>query len=544
MYRQDRPQTFSEILGQNYIKIVLQNEVSAGKIAQAYLFCGPRAVGKTTTARILAKAANCLNRKAGESEPCNKCQNCLDITAGQNMDIIEIDAASNTGVDNVRENIISSSRIGIGQSSKYKVFIIDEVHMLSTSAFNALLKTLEEPPAHVIFILCTTEIHKIPTTIISRCQRFDFKRISVNDMVHKLENIVRAEKIKIDKTILEAIARQADGYMRDAESLLAQVLALGGDEIKIEEAELIIPRNNLNEILTLIDYLNKKDAGRGIRLINDLLDSGWNLRSFVEDLIEVLRKMALNKVSPNLADSLGLDYGESLEIKINNLNASLNLPQLNRYIERFMIVDRDGKNSFILQLPLELAIIDLCGLSGEPLIAGPSALKEPVLRASASKSSLEPLNPAPSSEIPVAGPLLSLDEINAKWNEVLLKVKAVNHSLSFILQSAKILEVRNNIINLVFKYKFHKDRIMTNPIKELLEKSLAEVYGSRLKINASVDETLEISSPAPSEAESLTESLASPAPILEADGEPARVSAVDDNLLNNILKNFGGEVVG
>ncbi|MFA4943060.1 MAG: DNA polymerase III subunit gamma/tau, partial [Patescibacteria group bacterium] len=182
LYRQYRPQNFTEILGQNYIKTILQNEILSNKIAQAYLFCGPRAVGKTTMARVLAKAVNCSNLKEGEYEPCNECPSCVNINTGRNLDIIEIDAASNTGVDNVRDNIISSSRVG-SNNSHYKVFIIDEVHMLSISAFNALLKVLEEPPQHVIFILCTTEIHKVPNTIISRCQRFDFKRISVADMV-------------------------------------------------------------------------------------------------------------------------------------------------------------------------------------------------------------------------------------------------------------------------------------------------------------------------------------------------------------------------
>ncbi|PJB19346.1 DNA polymerase III, subunit gamma and tau, partial [Candidatus Falkowbacteria bacterium CG_4_9_14_3_um_filter_36_9] len=185
LYRKYRPQNFKEVVGQNHIKLTLEQEVESGKIAHAYIFCGPRAVGKTTLARVLAKAVNCERIKAGEHEPCNKCSSCQDITIGRNMDIMEIDAASHTGVDNVRENIIASTRI-FPSRSKYKVFIIDEVHMLSLSAFNALLKIIEEPPAYVLFILCTTEIHKVPTTIISRCQRFDFKRISLSDMTGKL----------------------------------------------------------------------------------------------------------------------------------------------------------------------------------------------------------------------------------------------------------------------------------------------------------------------------------------------------------------------
>ena len=187
LYRKYRPQTFGEVVNQNHVKITLQNEIQAGKIAHAYLFCGPRAVGKTTIARVFAKAVNCTNRKEGDFEPCNKCDNCQSIFDGRNLDVIEIDAASHTGVDNVRENIIASARVA-PSNYKYKVFIIDEIHMLSASAFNALLKTMEEPPAHAIFILCTTEVHKVPTTIISRCQRFDFKRIGVSEITKKREN--------------------------------------------------------------------------------------------------------------------------------------------------------------------------------------------------------------------------------------------------------------------------------------------------------------------------------------------------------------------
>ncbi|MBU2219752.1 DNA polymerase III subunit gamma/tau, partial [Patescibacteria group bacterium] len=230
LYRKYRPQNFTEVVGQNHIKVTLEQEIKTDKITHAYLFCGPRAVGKTTLARVLAKSINCEKRKKDSANPCNTCLSCSEITDGRALDIIEIDAASHTGVENVRENIIASARVAPSRS-KYKVFIIDEVHMLSAQAFNALLKVIEEPPANVIFILCTTEAHKVPATIISRCQRFDFKRIGVNDAVKKLTYIIQAEKIKIAKDILEAIARHADGHMRDAESLLGQIIAIGGTEI-------------------------------------------------------------------------------------------------------------------------------------------------------------------------------------------------------------------------------------------------------------------------------------------------------------------------
>ena len=204
LYRKYRPQNFAQVVGQNHIKVTLEQEIKSGKIAHAYLFCGSRAVGKTTLARIFAKSINCEKRDVASAEPDGECLSCKEITQGRALDVIEIDAASNTGVDNVRDNIIASARVTPSRL-KYKVFIIDEVHMLSTQAFNALLKIIEEPPVFIVFILCTTEVHKVPLTIISRCQRFDFKRISVNDVVKKLTYIIQSEKVVVEKNILTVV---------------------------------------------------------------------------------------------------------------------------------------------------------------------------------------------------------------------------------------------------------------------------------------------------------------------------------------------------
>ncbi|MDD5290799.1 MAG: DNA polymerase III subunit gamma/tau [Patescibacteria group bacterium] len=522
LYRKYRPQNFAEVVGQNHIKVTLENEIQSGRIAHAYLFCGPRAVGKTTLARVMAKAVNCLKRKEGESEPCNQCEICEEITVGRNLDIMEIDAASHTGVDNVRENIITSARTSPSRC-KYKVFIIDEVHMLSISAFNALLKIIEEPPANVIFILCTTEIHKVPTTIISRCQRFDFRRISVSDTVKKLNYIVGKEKIKIGKNILEAIARKSEGYMRDAEGLLGQIVSIGGREITQAEADLVIPRSDLDEIINLIGYLIKKDAAAGVRLVNKLVDEGVNLAAFTSDLVEVLRKIMLDKIS---AGNLALEFGETLEIKINEVSRELTLEQLTFFIERFIKVKNELKDSFIAQLPIELAITELC-LAKEG--AGKSApiAPKPVVGASP--------KPAANPGEALAG--IGLEEIKNRWHEVLTRVKKYNHSLSFILRVCQPRDIAGQELCLAFKYKFHKDRVSNIQVKGLVENILTEVYGQPLSIQAVIDETLEISNGGGNGQGIETEIGPEP----KENGKPSQPE--NGNMLNDLLKTFGGRIV-
>lgn len=577
LYRDYRPQTFKEVLGQNHIKITLQNEIGANKLAQAFLFCGPRAVGKTTLARVLAKTVNCLNRKEGDYEPCNNCNNCLGITQGKNLDVVEIDAASNTGVDNVRDNIISFSRLS-PTNSKFKVFIIDEVHMLSISAFNALLKIIEEPPKHVIFVLCTTEIQKVPLTIISRCERFDFKRISVADIVKKLSNIAAAEKITIDTEVLEAIARRSGGHLRDAESLLGQVFALGDKKISLEQAELVIPQYNSNVALELLEYLSRKDVGKAITLVNSLIDTGVNLKNFTGELIALLRKIMLTKVSPALTDNLGLNLGESLEIKVSAISSLLSWDKIIIYIKRFLEAYNDQKNSAILQLGLELAIIDLCYETtvtinspktiNNELNSAASSFNPPVnqnksLNANSIKKDITQNN---ISENKIISPVNTLSpeelarEINLdnqavleKWPEFLIKIKKYNHSLSFVLQNCHPENIVKNKLGLTFKYKFHQDRINEATIKKIIEDTLIEVFGAKLDFCAQLDENMEIekvvktenkeeqTSETPLAAVSPVDSLsAEKKPALASQGEPKVNQA---SIVGDLLKTFGGEVV-
>ena len=358
IYRKYRPKIFKEIIGQENVIRILENEIKMDKISHAYLFTGSRGLGKTTTARLMAKAINCLNRKKGQSEPCNKCIVCSSINKGQFGDLIELDAASQTGVDNVRENIISYSRIPpvIG---KYKIFVIDEAHMLSKSAFNALLKTLEEPPSYVIFILATTEVYKIPDTIISRCQRFNFKKVPLEKIVNRLDKIAKAEKIKIHKNVLQSIAVRSEGCVRDAESLFNQVFAIGGKEITLKEASLVIPPSQTKSLIEFLEMIFKKEDSKAVALVNQLINDGIDLEQFVSDLISFSRKLILIKIKA-VNDDLYWQQDQSDPQKAEKLAKSIDLKRLIEIIEGFIKTKSQFGYSPIPQLPIELAILKLC----------------------------------------------------------------------------------------------------------------------------------------------------------------------------------------
>lgn len=536
LYRDYRPQKFADILGQNHLKVTLQNELAAANLGQAYLFCGPRAVGKTTMARVLAQAVNCERRVAGESEPCGECPTCLSIKRGNFMDVMEIDAASNTGVDNVRDNIIASARLA-PSSGKMRVFIIDEVHMLSLSAFNALLKIIEEPPKHVLFILCTTEAHKVPATIISRCQRFDFKRISPAEIVKKLSFIATQEKVEISREVLDDIARQSGGHLRDAESLFGQVLALGEKKIGLEEAELVLPRHHNQEALDLIDFLAKKNPGGALALINQLADNGVNFKNFLEENLLLLRKIMLQLAQPGLAEKLGLDFGEQLELRISRLAAELPLASCLRILRRFLELSQE-KIAVIPQLPFEIAVVELC-LSSEAKndVSSPPVFKNnQTASMSTPKSSNMPgvevsthVSSNPASDLSVA-------EVSALWPEVLVKIKKHNHSLSFVLQNCLPQALKAGSISLQFKYKFHRDRILDPSIKSIMESTLAEVFHGRVAIEAVLDENLELSP-----VTMPTNNLANNNSVSEI--VSSKEEKKQSGILGGLLESFGGEAL-
>lgn len=357
LYRKYRPQGFDEVIGQEHVVQTLKNSLQSGSVAHAYLFTGPRGSGKTTLARLFAKSINCAKPKNGQ--PCLLCDSCQEIAAGKSLDLIEIDAASHTGVDEIRELIEGTKFAPV--KSKYKVFIIDECHQLSKAAANALLKTLEEPPAHAVFILATTESHKMIPTIISRCQRFDFKRLNVPEIIKKLEFILKKEGIKYEKPVLPLIALNARGSFRDAESLLDKCIQFTAQDslITLQEVKELLGVVDVGQLSAFIDFLIAKNTKGALLHINTMIQEGIDLQEFLKTLVFYLRQSLLLKIDTNFFDaqSSGLSDEELAHMKsqINGLTQK----NIQHLLELFIEAENKMKYAGIAQLPLELAVIEV-----------------------------------------------------------------------------------------------------------------------------------------------------------------------------------------
>jgi len=348
LYRKWRPQTLADVVGQEHVTHTLLNALKSDKVAHAYLFCGPRGTGKTSTGRILAKALNCSQGGAGE--PCNACILCKEITGGHAMDVMEIDAASNRGIDEIRE-LRERVRFAPG-TAKCKFYIIDEVHMLTEPAANALLKTLEEPPPHVRFVLATTEPHKVPVTILSRCQRFDFRRISQDATMKRLQVIDKGEGIKIDDASLKLIARSATGSLRDAINLLEQLTAYYGNDISLPQVQAMLGITGDVRARELVKHIVNNDIPAGLHTINSVTQDGVDLRQFARELVEYLRELLL--VKAGAAEAVDVPKDAIAELK--QLAEKSSMAQLSQAVRRFREVEM-GFDGFS-PLPLELALVE------------------------------------------------------------------------------------------------------------------------------------------------------------------------------------------
>ncbi|MDH4099630.1 MAG: DNA polymerase III subunit gamma/tau [Nitrospirota bacterium] len=398
--RKWRPQTFDDLTGQKAVVQTLENALATGRVAHAYLFSGVRGVGKTTSARILAKALNCENGTG--PNPCGVCTTCREIADGSSIDVIEIDGASNTGVDDVRE--LRDNVKYAPSRSRYKVFIIDEVHMLSTAAFNALLKTLEEPPPHIVFIFATTEAHKIPATILSRCQHFVFRRIPLRDVVARLRFIVDQEGIEVDDADLLLLARASGGSLRDSLSLLDQAISFCGTRVTTDALQTLLGLSGRELVRSAVNALAARDGAAALQVVRELADAGQDLKRFVGELIEAVRDMVILKSAREPADLLELTAQEEAELK--SMADSFTLEELQSYFRLFMKTEGEIRFSAYPRYTLEIALLQAVQLPtltslGElvqQLSGGGSVV--PTTRTPVAAPAARPVQPVPKASSP------------------------------------------------------------------------------------------------------------------------------------------------
>ncbi len=501
LYLKYRPRTFAEIEGQEHVTRTLKNALALGRVAHAYLFTGPRGTGKTTTARILAKAVNCLE-KQGE-RPCNRCAVCRAINEERMLDLIEIDAASNTGVDDIRD-LREKVDYRPGES-EFKVYIIDEVHMLSNAAFNALLKTLEEPPPHVIFVLATTDPQKIPATVISRVQRFDFRRLTLPEIVERLSEIAQKENLKVEPAALELIARQATGAMRDAISMLDQLVSYGGDEITLPQVQGLLGAGSHRAIADLVARLAEKDVAGGLATIGSAVDGGADPRQVAREVVEYLRGLMLIQVGSGNAVTLTADA----QAEMTERARAFSREQLLHAIRLFNQAAFELRASANPTLPLELALVEATLEPAQAPVAAPvptaapasaptprrapnaaeggapkpkTEKRMPPPRRVPPKSSAAPASPD-QEEPPAPAGALSVETVRGNWDRVLARVRPHNKMAEALLRDAEPIRVDGDQVVLGFYYEGHVERFEKQAnAKALIEKALAEIFQQKCRV--------------------------------------------------------------
>ncbi len=487
IYRKHRPQKFCDVQGQEHVKASVTGQLEAGKTAHAYLFSGPRGVGKTTMARLIAKRVNCV--KPDGAEPCGECDACVAIQGGKAIDVIEIDAASHTSVDHVREHIIERVRVTPTQL-KNTVFIIDEVHMLSKSAFNALLKTLEEPPAHVHFILATTELHKIPDTIISRCQRFDFFQIPHDVMVRRLETLCQAEGIKVDKEVLDEVARRSGGSQRDAESLLDQLLTLGSAHITRDVASAVLPIIRIEQITDLLGAWAEGNLEKAVRTLQNTVDNGTEISRFQSALVEIIRSVLLSRLG---APEVSLPYEAKQQNEIRTVLNDVPQEKLRTMLNGVLDASRNMHDG-IPQLALELLSVDLCNVIAAPVAPpvvhveavteGPGAQKAEIRVESKPEVVESKSAPQPKVTSDSAEGDLDLDIVKKKWSVFQKELRKKHASLPLALELAEPINVDGKQVNIHVPFAFYAETVNSDQNNRFLAQLLSEVLEQPALIRA------------------------------------------------------------
>ncbi len=486
--RKWRPQNFSEVIGQGHIVQTLKNALLNNRIGHAYLFSGTRGVGKTTMARIFAKALNCV--KGPTPEPCNECEMCRDITGGYCPDVVEIDGASNTGVDDVRElreNVKYASSKG-----RYKVYIVDEVHMLTKSAFNAFLKTLEEPPAHIIFIFATTEPNKIPETVISRCQYFEFKRISINDVVEQLMLITKKEGIKVSRDILTLIAKGAEGSMRDALVAMDQILSFSDGTIKEEDVKIILGFVGREVLSSFMNSIIKKDIQNILKLVKELTINGTDLRIFCKEFLEYIRNLMVIKVATEPSSLIELSTAEIEHFKSEAEKVSIE--ELQQMFNIILKTEADIRQASQPSLVIEMALIKMTQIGKVMAVdeilkrlenlSGSAGVNITGAKGSINKSRDEGKDINDRANIGTGDLTLTPDTYNSLWVKIKESVGAKKPSLGGILEDIKLSNIRGDEIILNFKEKasesFYRKTLELN--QGVIRDTIKEVAGRDLKI--------------------------------------------------------------
>lgn len=504
LYRQYRPKTFDEVLGQDHVTKTLKNQIKTGNIGHAYLFAGTKGTGKTSTAKIFTRAVNCLNTVDGN--PCNQCEICKGILEESIMDVIEMDAASNRKIEDIRE--LRDKVVYPPSRTKYKIYIVDEVHMLTNEAFNALLKTLEEPPKHLIFILATTEMEKLPQTILSRCQRFDFRRLTTKDLIANMKKICSDLNILVEDRALQLIARNSDGAMRDALSLLDQCISYREGELTYEDALDILGITNTELFFSMVDDIKYKRLEDALLKVDEIIQLGKDINQFIKDLIYHFRNLLIGKTSKNPIDIMDMDE-ETAKLYIDQ-GKDLSIDYMLKSIDILMESENKAKWTTQPRIILEMAIIRMIELEEQASLeervkklegiisGGDFTVAKPTTKVSRqekkpqerSREKVEKIEDKEPVQILDDGKELDLETIKKEWPKLLKLVKDKKINVYALLVEGNLLSFKNNNLTIGYKdgYGFHRDAISQPHNKEFVEQIVSSYFNKNIEINFIMDD--------------------------------------------------------